>query len=83
MLFTRGVSGARVVTGQQDKEVEGHLFSGWGSHSPSMAGRPYLTAAAAVGMGPGEAAAFADKLDKALAEAKKKKKGKSSTGGKE
>ena len=28
MLFTRGVSGTRVITGREDKDVEGHRFQG-------------------------------------------------------
>ena len=28
MLFTRGVSGTRVITGRDDKDVEGHRFQG-------------------------------------------------------
>jgi hypothetical protein len=28
MLFKRGVSGARVVTGKEVKEIEGHTFKG-------------------------------------------------------
>lgn len=28
MLFTRGVSGTRVITGREDKDVEGHRFEG-------------------------------------------------------
>ena len=28
MLFTRGVSGTRVITGREDKDVEGHHFEG-------------------------------------------------------
>ena len=70
MLFTRGVSGTRVVTGQtclhcvimcnsddilsvvsgtDNKCIEGVTFAGWGSHTDHTAAA-YLTAAAAIGM---------------------------------
>ena len=30
MMFTRGVSGTRVITGRDDKDVKGHHFDGAG-----------------------------------------------------
>ena len=73
MLFTRGVSGTRVMTGRQEKAVEGHRFKCWGSHSDE-ATTPYLTAAAAIGMDRAEVDLFVRKLDKVLAEVKEKRK---------
>ena len=48
MLFTRGVSGTRVVTGQDSKTIEGHTFTGWGGHCDET-DTAYLTAAAGWG----------------------------------
>ena len=48
-LFTRGVSGTRVVTGLEVKSVEGVVFQGWGAHTDHC-GPAYLTAAAGLGM---------------------------------
>ena len=49
MLFTRGVSGTRVITGRDSKAIEGVLFQGWGSHTDHCS-QGYLTAAAGLGM---------------------------------
>lgn len=65
-LFMRGVSGTRVVTGQTNKNVEGYHFKGWGSHSESNPGTPYLTAAAAVGMTDQDVHLFIKRLEKVL-----------------
>jgi O-phospho-L-seryl-tRNASec:L-selenocysteinyl-tRNA synthase len=65
MLFTRGVSGARVVSTEENKTIDGHTFSGWGSHTVSN-GAPYITAAASIGVTKGEIDEFIEKLDKVL-----------------
>ena len=63
MLFTRNVSGTRVVPGGDVKEVGGHTFEGFGSHCMSYP-VAYLTAAAAVGMTKDDVDAFVKRLDK-------------------
>jgi O-phospho-L-seryl-tRNASec:L-selenocysteinyl-tRNA synthase len=65
MLFTRGVSGCRVITTTDVKNVGDFKFKGWGSHS-SHSNVPYLTAAAALGMTKDEVDVFTEKLDKIL-----------------
>eukprot|EP00768_Dysnectes_brevis_P008358 gnl/Dysnectes_brevis/7520_a12680_176.p2 GENE.gnl/Dysnectes_brevis/7520_a12680_176~~gnl/Dysnectes_brevis/7520_a12680_176.p2 ORF type:complete len:115 (+),score=42.49 gnl/Dysnectes_brevis/7520_a12680_176:2-346(+) len=50
-LFRRGLSGARVVTGEDSKEVAGHTFQCYGAHTSVYPHLPYLTLAAAAGMG--------------------------------
>lgn len=66
MLFTRGVSGARVVSTTELKTIDGYKFRGWGSHTSSTNNIPYLTAAAGIGMKKEEIDTFTDKLDKIL-----------------
>ena len=65
MLFTRGVSGTRVLTGKDVKKIEGYEFKSWGSHSDDM-DIPYLTAAAAIGMTKSDVELFVKRLDKVL-----------------
>jgi len=65
MLFIRGVSGTRVVTGKDEKSIENQNFTGWGSHSCST-DSTYLTAAAGVGMEEEEVKLFIKRLDKVL-----------------
>ena len=55
MLFTRGVSGTRVITGREDKDVEGHRFEGemtpqgpLSSHNPIVYYCTHCTCAAFV-----------------------------------
>ncbi|CAM9683354.1 unnamed protein product [Ectocarpus sp. 8 AP-2014] len=69
MLFTRCVSGTRVVPREQDKCVGGIDFTGYGA---SVTGYPhdYLTAACAVGLSTEELDEFLVRLDKALRKAK-------------
>ncbi|CAN0209035.1 unnamed protein product, partial [Discosporangium mesarthrocarpum] len=71
MLFTRSVSGTRVVPRGQSKEVAGVEFSGYGSGS---GGYPvsYLTAACAVGLDEAELGEFMVRLGKVLKRARKK-----------
>lgn len=66
MLFTRGVSGARVVSTTELKTIDGYKFHGWGSHTSSTNNIPYLTAAVGIGMKKEEIDTFIDKLDKIL-----------------
>merc|ERR1712226_746646 len=63
MLFTRGVSGTRVVTGKEEKVFQGnHVFKGWGSHYDNT-DVPYITAAAAIGMTHSDINLFIKRLD--------------------
>eukprot|EP00562_Extubocellulus_spinifer_P000711 CAMPEP_0178477568 /NCGR_PEP_ID=MMETSP0696-20121128/4198_1 /TAXON_ID=265572 /ORGANISM="Extubocellulus spinifer, Strain CCMP396" /LENGTH=579 /DNA_ID=CAMNT_0020104883 /DNA_START=150 /DNA_END=1889 /DNA_ORIENTATION=+ len=75
MLFTRCVSGTRVVPTGQTKMMGGKEFLGFGS---STEGYPhsYLTAACAIGLGEDEMEEFFRRLDKAFKDffAKQKKK---------
>lgn len=69
MLFTRFVSGTRVVPRGQAKTVAGVKFTGYGA---SVTGYPhdYLTAACAVGLSAAELADFSSRLEKAIRKAK-------------
>ncbi|KAG9416557.1 hypothetical protein AC1031_000956 [Aphanomyces cochlioides] len=49
MLFSRRVSGTRVVSTTDAKTIAGHAFQGFGAHANAYTG-PYLTAACAIGM---------------------------------
>eukprot|EP00977_Amphora_coffeiformis_P000867 scaffold184_cov179-Amphora_coffeaeformis.AAC.26 len=71
MLFSRCVSGTRVVARGGEKTVCGLPFNGFGS---SVDGYPYsyLTAACAIGLGEDEVDLFLRRLDKTLGEFKKK-----------
>jgi len=64
-LFTRGVSGTRVVTGLEVKSVEGVVFQGWGAHTDHC-GPAYLTAAAGLGMTDLDLERFIKRLRKVL-----------------
>ena len=66
MLFTRGVSGTRVVSTTELKTIDGYKFHGWGSHTSNTNNVPYLTAAASIGVKKDEIDTFIDKLDKIL-----------------
>lgn len=72
MLFTRCVSGTRVVPRGVSKTMGGQQFVGFGS---SVDGYPhaYLTAACAIGLGEAEADEFFARLDRTLRDCRKKK----------
>lgn len=65
MLFTRGVSGTRVVTGKDSKIIGGVHFEGWGAHTNNCA-QAYLTAAAAIGAEEQDVKLFIKRVDKVL-----------------
>jgi len=67
MLFSRGVSGTRVVHPAAVASIDGARFEGYGA---SAAGYPhvYLTAAAALGMTLEDVEVFGVRLERALAE---------------
>lgn len=69
MLFLRCVSGTRVVSTVDYKEVAGYKFEGWGAHT-SKYPVPYLTAAAAIGMQKSDVDQFISRLDKVISKLK-------------
>ena len=73
MLFSRCVSGTRVVPRAQSKKMGDHEFVGFGS---SVVGFPhaYMTAACAIGLSNTELDEFFVRLDKTLQEIKSKQK---------
>lgn len=66
MLFTRGVSGCRIISTNETKTIDGYKFQGWGSHISHSNNTPYITAAAGLGITRSEVDSFIDKLDKVL-----------------
>lgn len=70
MLFSRCVSGTRVVPRGSNKTIGGHYFAGFGS---SVEGYPhaYMTAACAIGVCRAEVDEFFIRLDKTFKEFKK------------
>ncbi|EEB13174.1 UGA suppressor tRNA-associated protein, putative [Pediculus humanus corporis] len=69
MLFLRSVSGTRVITGNDIKDVAGCKFEGWGAHNSNYP-TPYLTAAAALGIRKSDVDLFVHRLDKVLSKLK-------------
>uniref|UniRef100_A0A3P8N745 O-phosphoseryl-tRNA(Sec) selenium transferase n=1 Tax=Astatotilapia calliptera TaxID=8154 RepID=A0A3P8N745_ASTCA len=70
MLFTRQVSGARVIPLGKEQTVSGHTFRGFMSHSESYP-CPYLNAASAVGITREDVTVCIKRLDKCLKTLKK------------
>ena len=70
LLFSRGVSGMRVVAPKEGAvaSVDGHDFVGWGASVNVYAGAPYLTAAAGMGFTRADVTVVESRLSKALAE---------------
>lgn len=77
MLFTRCVSGTRVVVPSSSSSADGRkdptaktigplTFRGYGSHADAYPPGPYLTAACAIGVSKDEVDAFLARLDKTL-----------------
>ncbi|MGK3733752.1 MAG: O-phospho-L-seryl-tRNASec:L-selenocysteinyl-tRNA synthase [Bacillariaceae sp.] len=73
MLFSRCVSGTRVVPRSQLKNIGGQDFIGFGS-STNEYHHAYMTAACAIGVSIFEIEEFYVRLDKTLTEFKRKKK---------
>lgn len=73
MLFSRCVSGTRVVPRSQLKNIGGQDFIGFGS-STNEYPHAYMTAACAIGVSIFEIEEFYVRLDKTLTEFKRKKK---------
>ncbi|XP_013413537.1 O-phosphoseryl-tRNA(Sec) selenium transferase isoform X2 [Lingula anatina] len=70
MLFTRFVSGTRVVATGEVKTVQGYTFHGFGSHTDNYP-CTYLTAAGSVGMTKNDVDLFVKRLHKVLERCKK------------
>uniref|UniRef100_A0A3B5AA50 O-phosphoseryl-tRNA(Sec) selenium transferase n=1 Tax=Stegastes partitus TaxID=144197 RepID=A0A3B5AA50_9TELE len=70
MLFTRQVSGARVIPLGKEQTIGGHTFRGFMSHSESYPS-PYLNAASAVGITREDVTLCMKRLDKCLKTLKK------------
>ncbi|KAF0692959.1 Aste57867_16005 [Aphanomyces stellatus] len=70
MLFSRGVSGTRVVSTTDSKSIAGYPFPGFGAHTDAFPS-PYLTAACAIGMTKPDIDLFVQRLHKALVEFQK------------
>lgn len=66
MLFTRGVSGCRIISTLDLKSIDGYKFQAWGSHISHSNNTAYLTAAAGIGLTKQEIDNFISKLDKIL-----------------
>ncbi|KAL3823915.1 hypothetical protein ACHAXA_007886 [Cyclostephanos tholiformis] len=77
MLFTRCISGTRVVPRNESKVISGHTFHGFGS-SHEQFPHAYMTSACAVGMSEGEMNEFFVRLERSWKEycAKRKKESK-------
>lgn len=71
MLFSRCVSGTRVITRQSVKVMGGHEFLGFGSSYHDFP-HSYMTAAVAIGLTEGEIDEFLKRLDKTIRDYKKK-----------
>ena len=72
MLFSRNISGARVVSGLEHKKVGPFEFDGFGAHSNCYP-VPYLNAAAAIGMTEEDVSTFLARLEITLTEFGKKR----------
>ena len=70
MLFSRFVSGTRVVTTGGSKKVAGLQFAGYGAHADAYP-EPYMTAAAAMGMRKAEVDTFVQRLQAVFDEFRK------------
>jgi len=76
MLFSRFVSGTRVVPVHKKAQVAGHSFEGFMAHIQGYP-FPYLTAAAAIGLKKEEIDIFISRLDKVFSQFKKTRSGQS------
>lgn len=73
MLFTRCISGTRIVPRCSTKTISGHTFEGFGSSNDDYPSA-YMTAACAVGMGEAEMNEFFVRLEKAWVDYRNKLK---------
>ncbi len=72
MLFSRGVSGTRVVAPGEVRVIDRHRFVGYGAQCDAYP-CAYITAAAAIGMTGEEVDAYVEKLERTIVEFKKQK----------
>lgn len=79
MLFTRCVSGTRVVSKNQSKTIVGHEFIGFGSSTEGFP-HSYLTAACAIGLSESEMEEFFVRLEKCFKDFKSKMRKKAAKG---
>ena len=73
LLFSRGVSGTRVVAPGSRATIDGHVFDGWGAQMDSYPHGAYLTAAAAIGIRESDVPVFEARIEKAVAAYKKQR----------
>ena len=66
MLFVRGISGTRVVSGVEETVVAGQRFAGYGASVDKYANAPYMTAAASLGLTGADVDRFVDRLQGVL-----------------
>eukprot|EP00127_Corallochytrium_limacisporum_P005517 Clim_evm34s207 gene=Clim_evmTU34s207 len=71
-IFRRNISGARVLSKKKATVFEGHEFTNFGMHTSDPQAVAYVNAAAALGMGDGDAVRFVHKLRKILKEEEKR-----------
>jgi O-phospho-L-seryl-tRNASec:L-selenocysteinyl-tRNA synthase len=69
MLFSRGISGTRVVSARGTKTIDGFRFVGFGAQCDAYP-TAYLTAAAALGMTEADVALYCSRLDATIREFK-------------
>ncbi|KAM7360120.1 sec synthetase [Cochliomyia hominivorax] len=72
MLYTRGISGTRVIASGCNKTIDGYEFKNWGSHDDNDA-VAYLTAAASLGLSVTEIDVFIKKLKECWKDLKREK----------
>ena len=65
-MFSRRVSGLRVLKESPEKEIAGIKFKNYGSHSDNYSHLPFFTVAAAIGVKQKEIDLFLKRLDDAL-----------------
>jgi O-phospho-L-seryl-tRNASec:L-selenocysteinyl-tRNA synthase len=73
MLFSRGVSGTRVVHPAATSTIDGRTFTGYGSQCEGGYPHAYITVAAAMGMTRGDVDVLMGRLDKTIGEFRKQK----------
>ena len=71
-MFSRRISGLRVIKHSKQTELGGVKFKNYGSSSENYTYLPYFTTAAALGMSKKEIDIFAKRLDEALDKIHKK-----------
>ncbi|XP_050420552.1 O-phosphoseryl-tRNA(Sec) selenium transferase [Adelges cooleyi] len=70
MMYMRHVTGCRVVSSVEVKDVCGYKFDGWGAHKINYP-CPYITAGASIGITKSDIDFFVQKLDKVISRLKK------------